>query len=53
MLLVGQHPDRFKDASGREQHFAPIAYGAVMLANAARAYLLYTEDLKELEVCSR
>ena len=37
MLLVGQHPDRFKDASGREQHFAPLAYGGVMLANAARA----------------
>jgi len=38
MLLVGQHPDRFKDASGREKHVAPIVYGAgVGLMNAARA----------------
>jgi len=28
MLLVGQHPNRFKDASGREKHVAPIVYGA-------------------------
>ena len=28
MLLVGQHPDRFKDSSGREKHVAPIVYGA-------------------------
>ena len=28
MLLVGQHPDRFKDAGGREKHVAPIIYGA-------------------------
>ena len=28
MLLVGQHPNRFKDASGREKHVAPIIYGA-------------------------
>ena len=28
MLLVGQHPKEFKDASGREQHVAPIVYGA-------------------------
>jgi len=28
MLLVGQHPDRFKDAGGREKHLAPIVYGA-------------------------
>ena len=28
MLLVGQHPDRFKDAGGREKHVAPIVYGA-------------------------
>ncbi len=38
MLLVGQHPDRFKDAGGREKHVAPIVYGAgVGLMNAARA----------------
>jgi len=30
MLLVGQHPDRFKDAGGREKHVAPIVYGAGM-----------------------
>ena len=28
MLLVGQHPKEFKDASGREKHVAPIIYGA-------------------------
>ena len=28
MLLVGQHPNRFKDAGGREKHVAPIVYGA-------------------------
>jgi hypothetical protein len=28
MLLVGQHPKEFKDASGREKHLAPIVYGA-------------------------
>ena len=31
MLLVGQHPDRFKDSSGREKHVAPILYGACLL----------------------
>ena len=30
MLLVGQHPNQFKDASGREKHLAPIVYGAGM-----------------------
>ena len=30
MLLVGQHPDRFKDEGGREKHVAPIVYGAGM-----------------------
>ena len=25
-LLVGQHPEEFKDAEGREQHWAPLAY---------------------------
>ena len=30
MLLVGQHPNRFKDAGGREKHVAPIVYGAGM-----------------------
>jgi len=28
MLLVGEHPKEFKDASGREKHVAPIVYGA-------------------------
>jgi len=44
MLLVGQHPKEFRDASGREKHVAPIVYGAGMglarlapfLARAAR-----------------
>ena len=30
MLLVGQHPNRFKDEGGREKHVAPIVYGAGM-----------------------
>ena len=44
MLLVGEHPKEFRDASGREKHVAPIVYGAGMglarlapfLARAAR-----------------
>ena len=44
MLLVGQHPKEFRDASGREKHVAPIVYSAGMglarlapfLARAAR-----------------
>ena len=24
MLLAGEHPQQFKDASGREQHFGPL-----------------------------
>ena len=28
MLLVGQHPDRFKDEGGREKHVAPLVVGA-------------------------
>jgi len=28
MLLVGEHPKEFRDASGREKHVAPIVYGA-------------------------
>jgi hypothetical protein len=32
-LLVGQHPAQFKDAGGREQHWAPLVYG---LAAAGR-----------------
>ncbi len=44
MLLVGQHPKEFRDASGREKHVAPIVYGVGMglarlapfLARAAR-----------------
>ena len=27
MLLVGQHPKEFRDASGREKHVAPVVYG--------------------------
>ena len=30
MLLVGQHPNRFKDAGGREKHVAPIVAGVGM-----------------------
>jgi hypothetical protein len=30
MLLVGQHPKEFKDASGREKHVAPLVVGAGM-----------------------
>ena len=30
MLLVGQHPDRFKDEGGREKHVAPLVVGAGM-----------------------
>jgi len=30
MLLVGQHPNRFKDASGREKHFVPVVAGVGM-----------------------
>ena len=37
MLLVGEHPKEFKDASGREQHFGPlVAIGSGLMA-AARA----------------
>ena len=30
MLLVGEHPKEFRDASGREKHVAPIVYGVGM-----------------------
>jgi len=30
MLLVGEHPKEFKDASGREKHVAPVVYGVGM-----------------------
>jgi len=30
MLLVGEHPKEFKDASGREKHVAPLVVGAGM-----------------------
>jgi hypothetical protein len=30
MLLVGEHPKEFKDASGREKHLAPVVYGVGM-----------------------
>tara|TARA_Y100000004_G_scaffold113313_1_gene127202 strand:- start:708 stop:2054 length:1347 start_codon:yes stop_codon:yes gene_type:complete len=37
MLLAGEHPQQFKDASGREQHFGPlIAFGSGLMS-AARA----------------
>ena len=33
MLLVGEHPQQFKDASGREQHFGPlVAIGSGLMA---------------------
>jgi len=33
MLLVGEHPQQFKDASGREQHFGPlVAIGSGIMA---------------------
>jgi len=36
MLLVGQHPKEFRDASGREQHWAPLGiWGANILRTAA------------------
>jgi len=55
MLLVGEHPKEFKDASGREQHFAPLV-GLGMAAarflpaayrgfKAARAYKPMSETL--------
>jgi hypothetical protein len=55
MLLVGQHPEQFKDAGGREQHFAPLV-GLGMAAarflpaayrgfKAARAYKPMSETL--------
>jgi len=55
MLLVGQHPNRFKDEGGREQHFAPLV-GLGMAAarflpaayrgfKAARAYKPMSETL--------
>ena len=55
MLLVGQHPKKFKDASGREQHFAPlIAAGSAAMRflpaayrgfKAARAYKPFSQNL--------
>ena len=55
MLLAGEHPKEFKDASGREQHFAPLV-GLGMAAarflpaayrgfKAARAYKPMSETL--------
>ena len=36
MLLVGQHPKEFRDASGREKHWIPLlGYGAAALRMAA------------------
>ena len=31
-LLVGQHPDEFKDAEGREQHYTPVLAGLGSMA---------------------
>jgi len=36
MLLVGQHPKKFQDKSGREKHFAPVALAAPAAWTAAR-----------------
>ena len=55
MLLAGEHPKEFKDASGREQHFAPLV-GLGMAAarflpaayrgfKAARAYKPLSQNL--------
>jgi len=58
MLLAGQHPKEFKDAEGREQHFAPlVALGGLGTAalrflpaayrgfRAARAYTPMSQNL--------
>jgi len=55
MLLAGEHPKEFKDASGREQHFAPlVGLGAAALRflpaayrgfKAARAYTPLSQNL--------
>ena len=55
MLLAGEHPKEFKDASGREQHFAPlVGLGAAALRflpaavrgfRAARAYTPLSQNL--------
>jgi hypothetical protein len=55
MLLVGQHPNRFKDEGGREQHFAPLVGLGMEAARflpaayrgfkAARAYKPMSETL--------
>jgi len=42
MLLAGEHPKEFKDASGREQHFGPlIALGSGLMSVARAAPLVY------------
>ena len=35
MLLAGEHPKEFKDASGREQHFAPLIAAGMGIARLA------------------
>ena len=55
MLLAGEHPKQFKDASGREQHFVPlVGIGAAAMRflpaayrgfRAARAYKPMSETL--------
>ena len=55
MLLAGEHPKEFKDASGREQHFAPlVGIGAAAARflpaayrgfKAARAYTPLSQNL--------
>jgi hypothetical protein len=49
MLLVGEHPKEFRDASGREKHVAPIVYGAGMgLARLAPLAMRGARALKGL-----
>jgi len=36
MLLVGQHPKEFRDASGREKHVAPVVVAGAVGLNALR-----------------
>ena len=56
MLLVGQHPKQFRDAGGREQHWAPLITGALSAAarfapaawrgfKAARTYKPWAQNL--------
>jgi len=42
-LLVGQHPDKFKDAEGREQHWGPVisGIGSGLMRYGARPAMKY------------